>query len=287
MVMSNASPGSPVGRRYVRAPQPLVFPVAADVPETGEHALACADLFTLVRAFVGPRGAVGSDQFVYWDPSDPGAGLAPDLIVRMGAAPELFPVWKTWERGAPHVGVEIVSAFDAGPGEWDRKLGRYRRAGFAEVVRFDPKDPGRPLRLWDLLDGDLVEVRSRDRMRGCRTRSVRIGAYARTRSSASGSASRSMPSTSSRCSRPKSKHGHALPSSKPSYYDAVDQSRCSSAEKSWSARVRSGTPATSTSSCAGRAPSSRRSSARARSRAALTRSRALSLRRGSSQAWIS
>lgn len=159
--MSNASsPGKaiPDGRRYLRTPQPLVFPVAAEkMPETGEHALACADLFTLVRAFVGPRGAVGSDQFVYFDPSDPSACLAPDLIVRIGASPELFPSWKTWERGAPHVGVEITSAFDASQLEWERKLERYTRAGIAEVVRFDPANQEQPLRLWDLFDGDLVE----------------------------------------------------------------------------------------------------------------------------------
>jgi hypothetical protein len=38
----------------------------------------------------------------------------------------------------------------------EEKLERYRQAGIAEVVRFDPEARERSLRLWDLLDGDLV-----------------------------------------------------------------------------------------------------------------------------------
>src|SRR5450432_2212082 len=75
----------------------------------------------------------------------------------MGAVPKSFPTWKIWERGAPHLGVEIVSQFDSGEAGWHKKLARYRKAGIEEVVRFDPDDTVRPLRLWDRFEGDLVE----------------------------------------------------------------------------------------------------------------------------------
>jgi Uma2 family endonuclease len=55
------------------------------------------------------------------------------------------------------VGVEIVSDSDASERAVGDKLERYRQAGVGEVVRFDPEDPAKPLRLWDLFDGDLVE----------------------------------------------------------------------------------------------------------------------------------
>jgi len=144
-------------RSYVRSPAPIHFPESAEMPETGVHLEVRTALYLLVRDFVGERGAVGSEQFVYWDPSDPRQCLAPDLIVRMGAVPGPFPTWKTWERGAPHLAVEVVSPSDAGEGEWQSKLLRYRRSGINEIARFDPENIGRPLRLWDRFDGDLVE----------------------------------------------------------------------------------------------------------------------------------
>lgn len=144
-------------RQYVRPPRPLIFPTSAEMPETGVHLDLRTSLYLTVRYFVGARGAVGSEQFVYWDAEDPRRCLAPDLMVRMGAAPGPFPLWKTWERGAPHLAVEIVSPSDAPDLPWGDKLRRYRASGIAEVVRFDPVDRDRPLRLWDRLEDDLVE----------------------------------------------------------------------------------------------------------------------------------
>jgi hypothetical protein len=158
VVTESFSPARPPpGRRYVRPPQPLRFPESQEMPETGVHLELRTGLYLIVRDFVGDRGAVGSEQFVYWDPSDPRRCLAPDLVVRMATAPGPFATWKTWERGAPHLGVEIVSHFDRGDDEWNARLERYRSAGINEVVRFDPESPARPLRLWDRFDGDLVE----------------------------------------------------------------------------------------------------------------------------------
>src|SRR6185369_2806575 len=49
------------------------------------------------------------------------------------------------------------SAYDARDRPWERKLAAYRRLGVLELVRFDPEDEENPLRLWDRVDGDLVE----------------------------------------------------------------------------------------------------------------------------------
>jgi hypothetical protein len=65
--------------------------------------------------------------------------------------------WKVWESGAPELAVEIVSRSDEGDRPWQDKLARYRRLGVLELVRFDPDDAQQPLRIWDQIDGDLVE----------------------------------------------------------------------------------------------------------------------------------
>jgi hypothetical protein len=114
-------------------------------------------LWQSVKQALGTGALVASDQFLYWDPTDPKKRLAPDLAVRIGTPRAFLKSWKTWELGAPHVGVEIVSDSDRPEREFARKLERYRQAGIAEVVRFDAEDTERPLRMWDLLDGDLVE----------------------------------------------------------------------------------------------------------------------------------
>lgn len=158
MVMTDWFLAAPRPKRsYVRPPAPIHFPESEEMPETGVHLEVRTALYLLVRDFVGERGAVGSEQFMYWDPSDPRSCLAPDLIVRMGARPGPFPTWKVWERGAPHLAVEVVSPSDAGEASWSEKLWRYAKSGVNEIARFDPADSERPLRLWDRFDGDLVE----------------------------------------------------------------------------------------------------------------------------------
>ncbi|WP_437586161.1 Uma2 family endonuclease [Sorangium sp. So ce1000] len=100
--------------------------------------------------------AIGSDQFVYWDAGDPQKCLSPDLFVKLGAREEMFDVWKVWERGAPDLAVEIVSASDRRDADWSTKLARYQSSGIGEVVRFDP-DGEQPLRVWDRVEGELLE----------------------------------------------------------------------------------------------------------------------------------
>jgi Putative restriction endonuclease len=144
-------------RRYLRAPVPVHFPESESVPETGVHLRLRTALWSMLRLAIGDRAMVGSDQFLYWDPTDPKRCLAPDVLVWVGAPDRPFPSWKVWERGAPHLCIEVVSESDARDRAWGRKLDAYRRSGVRELVRFDGEDTERPLRLWDRVEGDLVE----------------------------------------------------------------------------------------------------------------------------------
>jgi len=76
--------------------------------------------------------AIGSDQFVYSDAGDPRRCLSPDAFVKLGAREGLFDSWKIWERGAPDLAVEIVSASDHSEAEWTVKLERYQASGIRE-----------------------------------------------------------------------------------------------------------------------------------------------------------
>lgn len=156
------------GARYLRKPVPLHFPSEETVPESKRHMILRTALYqTLWLAFDG-RFALGSDQFVYWNARDPGLRLAPDVFVCTSARDSVFDSWKTWERGAPELAVEIVSESDASATEWERKLTRYLEAGIQELVRFDPDEqPGRRLRVWDRIEGDLVEREVHDDRTGC------------------------------------------------------------------------------------------------------------------------
>ncbi|HET7540126.1 MAG TPA: Uma2 family endonuclease [Polyangiaceae bacterium] len=144
-------------RRYLRAPVPVYFPEADTVPETGVHLRVRTALWSMLRLALGDRAMVGSDQFLYWDPTDPKQCLAPDVLVWFGTPDRPFSSWKVWERGAPHLAIEVISDYDARDRPWARKLAAYKRSGVRELVRFDPEDAKNPLRLWDRVQGDLVE----------------------------------------------------------------------------------------------------------------------------------
>jgi len=158
MVVEGPKPASNAPqRRYLRAPVPVHFPEHESVPESGVHLRLRTALWSMIRLALGDRAMVGSDQFLYWDPTDPKQCLAPDVLVWLGAPDRPFPSWKVWERGAPHLAVEVISPIDARDRPWARKLAAYQRSGVRELVRFDPEDAESPLRLWDRLEGDLVE----------------------------------------------------------------------------------------------------------------------------------
>jgi hypothetical protein len=158
MHMSSSQAHSGRGeRRYLRPPVPVFFPTEEEVPEVKLHMLLRTALFQMIRLALGDRAIVGSEQFVYFDAANPKRCLAPDVLVWVGAPDELFDTWKVWERGAPHVAVEIISPSDTPPGPWGVKLERYKQCGVQELVRFDPESEAAPLRLWDRIEGDLVE----------------------------------------------------------------------------------------------------------------------------------
>jgi Uma2 family endonuclease len=159
MVMTAAGARSTrPARRYLREPERLVFPVEEEVPEGGVHVRLRTLLWQLIRAELGHVAMVGSDQFVFWDASDPRRRLAPDVWFWRGAPDAPVQSWKVWERGAPHVAVEILSPEEGESARgFGAKLARYRQCGVREVVMFDAEDFVVPLRLWDRVEEDLVE----------------------------------------------------------------------------------------------------------------------------------
>ena len=157
--LSSSPPEPPFergSRRYYRAPVPLYFPSEAKVPEGKQHLQLRTALYQILELAFGSQHGVGSDQFVYWDATDPRRCLAPDAFVRLGGPNDVFRTWKVWERGAPHVAVEIISPTERDVDQ-EAQLARYRQMGVAELVRFDCDDLERPLRVWDRVDEDLVE----------------------------------------------------------------------------------------------------------------------------------
>lgn len=153
---------SAIGQEDAQGPAPLHFPVEAEVPESKRHLDLRTALYQILSLAFGDRAAIGCDQFVYWDPTDPSACLAPDAFVRLGAENDSFDSWKVWERGAPHLAVEVVSHADTGQEPWKKKLAKYRRLGVKELVRFDPEEMREPLEVWDERGGELVPRRLAD-----------------------------------------------------------------------------------------------------------------------------
>jgi Uma2 family endonuclease len=153
--MSMPSTSEQTARRYLRPPRAIDFPTEEEVPETKRHLEIRTALYMILKHALRDHALIGCDQFVYWDPTDPSECLAPDAFVRLGAADEMFDSWKVWERGAPHLAVEIVSGSDASEALWAPKRAKYHRLGVREVVRFDPENS--ELRIWDSVEGDLVE----------------------------------------------------------------------------------------------------------------------------------
>jgi Uma2 family endonuclease len=158
MTQSVAAPESFERPRYLEAPQALVFPVEEEVPETQLHLELRTLLYQLLKGYLAASATVGSDQFVYYAADDPKQCLAPDVYVKAVAPNGDIRSWKTWERGAPDVAVEIVSESDAPELPWREKLARYARMGVKQVVRFDTrKSPGQQLRIWDRVTESLAE----------------------------------------------------------------------------------------------------------------------------------
>jgi Uma2 family endonuclease len=147
------------------------FPDQATVPESKRHLELRTLLYQFLKQAFAHVAGIGCDQFVYWDPSDARACLAPDAFVHFGAPDDLFRSWKTWERGVPQVAVEIIS--DSDQPSWDEKLERYRRLGVNELVSFDPETAEGSLRIWNRVGDRLIERR----LSGLGALSTQLGAY--------------------------------------------------------------------------------------------------------------
>jgi hypothetical protein len=161
--MAMASSTSPAiqGLRHLRQPRPLVFspaPPELKVNQKKRHWLLCTFLFEVLESAFGKLHSIGADQAVYWNASDPRRVCGPDAFVKLGIPDTPFDLWKTWEHGAPELVVEITSPYDQEPLVWEEKLARYHEMGAKEVVRFDwSAELGSRIRVWDRVEGDLVE----------------------------------------------------------------------------------------------------------------------------------
>ena len=127
--------------------------------QSGRHFLMCKALYEILRAAAGDEHTVSCDAFVYFDAAAPERKLAPDGAVKLDVPQHAFDSWKSWERGAPELAFEILSPRDS-PERWtfEEKLLRYRALGVIELVVFHADaEPGSRLRVWDRIDGDLVE----------------------------------------------------------------------------------------------------------------------------------
>jgi hypothetical protein len=77
------TPPTPPVVRYVRTPRPIHFPEEEAMPEGYVHMVVRTFLFQLLGSALGAEHSVGSDQFVYWNASNPRRKLAPDVFVKM------------------------------------------------------------------------------------------------------------------------------------------------------------------------------------------------------------
>jgi Uma2 family endonuclease len=157
MSLARTSPLAPEERpRYLAAAPSLHFPESAEMPESELHLELRTLLYQLLKDYLGLGATVGSDQFVYYDASDPKRVLAPDVYAQLKPPTEKITSWKVWERGAPDVAVEILSASDSQAQPWRVKLQRYAALGVKELVAFSA-DSEPTLRVWDRVNGNLVE----------------------------------------------------------------------------------------------------------------------------------
>lgn len=127
------------------------------MPESQLHLDLRTLLYQLLSDYLGLGVTVCSDQFVYWDASNPKRCIAPDVYAK--ACPRGEPVrsWKVWERGAPDLAVEIISDSDAPEVSWDEKFRTYQALGVKELVRLDLVSGQAPLRVWNRTQEVLAE----------------------------------------------------------------------------------------------------------------------------------
>jgi hypothetical protein len=152
--------------------QTVYFPSELKIGVTKRHNELRILLYEFLRFNFAGLARIGSNQFLYWDASDPSSWVSPDGFVCLGSPNERFDSWKVWERGVPEVAVEIVDpvhaegawGFEPPRLTWGQKLDAYRLIGVAELVRFESGVPECPLRVWQRA-GDRLLERELDRSR--------------------------------------------------------------------------------------------------------------------------
>ena len=129
------------------------------MPESSRHGLLCDLVRQILQQALGREHSIGKDNFVYFDATRPRRCLAPDGFVKLDFPRDVFPTWKTWERGVPELCVEILSPSDTKEKlSFPEKLRRYRAMGTRELVAFNvDARAGSRLRAWDRIEDDLVE----------------------------------------------------------------------------------------------------------------------------------
>jgi hypothetical protein len=76
------------------APEPVRFPEAEEPPETNRHLEIRTALYLILKRELAHVATLGSDSFVYWDPTTAKKRLTPDVFVRLGAPHRPFRTWK-------------------------------------------------------------------------------------------------------------------------------------------------------------------------------------------------
>lgn len=129
------------------------------MPEGSVHQDMCYFLLQLLLSVCGAENTAGSDQFLYFDASNPRRCCAPDGYVKLGVPqPKEIRSWKTWQHGTPELCVEILSKGTEEKLTLPEKLRRFHIMGVQEVVVLNTDaEKGTRLRAWDLIEGDLVE----------------------------------------------------------------------------------------------------------------------------------
>ncbi len=112
--------------------------------------------------------AIGSEQFVYYDSTDPKKCFSPDVFVKVNSDARDFNTWNVWEHGNPDLVVEIVSDSDRNASIWSDKFSRYQDGGVQEVVRFDAAAQN-PITIWDRVEDRFVERKQGGSLPQCKT----------------------------------------------------------------------------------------------------------------------
>jgi Putative restriction endonuclease len=145
----------PLGPRRPRLHFPSELPFEEHVAETKRHLEARTTLYlVLMEAF--KDYTIGSDQFLYYDRTNPKKCLAPDVFVRVASRVADFDSWKMWKRGVPDLAVEIFSGWDRLKLTWEEKFERYQATGIRELIRFD-LTKAEPIQVWDRIGTTLIE----------------------------------------------------------------------------------------------------------------------------------